>query len=120
MLFLLAGTLMVILAAIGVILPILPTTPFLIAAAAFFSFAKPEWVDTLEKNRIFGPYIEAYRKGLGISIRRKVFALSCLWITLIVSMILVGKLWLTILLILIGSGVTIHLLLYPTRRDKRS
>lgn len=119
MLFLIAGTLLVILAALGVILPILPTTPFLIAAAAFYSFAKPEWVDKLEKNRVFGPYIEAYRKGLGISVKRKVFALSCLWITLIGSMFLVGKTWLIILLILIGSGVTIHLLLYPTRRDNK-
>ena len=109
---------MVILAAIGVILPVLPTTPFLIVAAACFSFAKPEWVDKLEKNRVFGPYIEAYRKGIGISLKRKVFALSCLWITLIVSIILIGKIWLTMLLILIGSGVTIHLILYPTRRDE--
>lgn len=107
---------MLILAAIGVVLPVLPTTPFLLVAAACFSLAKPEWVDRLEKNRVFGPYIEAYRKGLGISLPRKIFALSCLWTALIASMLIVKNVWLTLALSLIGIGVTIHLSLYPTRR----
>lgn len=111
-----AGLILVGLAALGALLPILPTTPFLLAAAACFSVAKPEWVDRIEKNRIFGPYIEAYRKNMGISPGRKAFALACLWTVLILTVLYVKKIWLTVVLSAIGIGVTMHLLLFKTRR----
>lgn len=116
-LLLIGGIIATIFAAIGALLPIIPTTPFLIVAAGCFAGSRPEWVDRLERNRLFGPYIEAYRKDLGITIGRKTFAISVLWIALITSMVLTQILPLALLLIAIGTAVTIHLLRFKTRRD---
>lgn len=110
------GFLMLALGAVGAFLPVLPTTPFVLAAAACFGSASPELYRKLAATRFFGPFIENYRTGAGVPKRTKTVALISLWALLILSMILSRKLWVTALLTLIGAGVTIHLLLIKTRR----
>ncbi|MBL8815670.1 MAG: YbaN family protein [Planctomyces sp.] len=58
----LAGCSSVILGAIGILLPGLPTTPFLLLAAALFAKSSPALYDILIRSRVFGPYIEEWRR----------------------------------------------------------
>jgi len=100
---------------IGIILPILPTTPFVLISAVCFSVGNKKIFNLLEKNPIFGQYIENYRKKIGIKKSLKIISIAILWTGLIVSMIIVNTIFVFILLGFIGLCVTIHLLLIKTR-----
>lgn len=112
-----AGWILLALAALGIFLPILPTTPFVITAAACFSFGNPQMSRRLESSRLFGPYIEGWRTKQGITAKRKATSIFILWLFLAISAFCTQKLWLTILLALVGIGVTTHLLLMKTKRS---
>ena len=70
------GILFVGLGAIGVVIPGLPTTPFLILAAACFIRSSQRLYDWLIQNKTFGPYLKDYREGKGIPKKAKVLAVS--------------------------------------------
>tara|TARA_B100000073_G_scaffold173774_1_gene143787 strand:- start:615 stop:1034 length:420 start_codon:yes stop_codon:yes gene_type:complete len=73
--WIIAGTIFVVLGAFGVILPGLPTTPFLILAAACYIRSSQRLYDWLIANKTFGPYLKDYREGKGIPKRAKKIAL---------------------------------------------
>ena len=105
------GILCVALGVIGIFVPILPTTPFLLIAAVCFARSSERFYRWLITNRWFGEYIKNYREGKGISLKRKVFAISLLWVTIGYSALVVAnQLWIKLLLWAIAVGVTIHLL----------
>tara|TARA_B100001769_G_scaffold262014_1_gene243987 strand:- start:143 stop:568 length:426 start_codon:yes stop_codon:yes gene_type:complete len=74
-LWVIAGSVFVVLGAFGVILPGLPTTPFLILAAACYIRSSQRLYDWLIANKTFGPYLKDYREGKGIPRRAKKIAL---------------------------------------------
>ena len=74
-LWVIAGSVFVVLGAFGVILPGLPTTPFLILAAACYIRSSQRLYDWLIANKTFGPYLRDYREGKGIPKRAKKIAL---------------------------------------------
>ena len=74
-LWILAGTIFVVLGGLGVLLPGLPTTPFLILAAACYIRSSQKLYDWLIANKTFGPYLKDYREGKGIPRRAKKIAL---------------------------------------------
>lgn len=110
------GWLLVALGALGMVLPLLPTTPFMLLAAICFSASSPKANRFLMRNRFFGPYIIHYRTGQGVSVAAKVRAIALLWALLILSAVIISKLWVIKLLAAVGIGVTIHLLLLKTRQ----
>lgn len=116
MTLMICGWLLLVLAVMGIVLPILPTTPFVIAAAACFSVGDPQMYRRLETSKVFGPYIEGWRTKQGISAARKASAIATLWVLMGVSIWMTQKLWLTILLLFIAIGVTTHLLLMKTKK----
>lgn len=65
------GFLMVVLATAGIVLPLLPTTPFLLLAAFFFSRSSPRWASWLSDHSHFGPYLRAFREKQGLTRRQK-------------------------------------------------
>lgn len=71
-----AGLLFVGLGAIGVFIPGLPTTPFLILAAACFIRSSQKLYNWLIRNKRFGPYLKDYREGKGIPKKAKILAVS--------------------------------------------
>ena len=79
-LWIIAGSIFVALGGIGVILPGLPTTPFLILAAACYIRSSQRLYDWLIANETFGPYLKDYREGKGIPRRAKKIALSMMTI----------------------------------------
>ena len=109
------GFVFLLLGAIGIVLPVLPTTPFVLLSAVCFSSSSKKYNDMLLRNRVFGPYIENYRTGQGISIKRKAVSIVFLWTGLIISMVIVGTIFIYIVLGLVGIGVTVHLLMIKTK-----
>ena len=106
-----AGTLAVGLAVLGIFLPILPTTPFLLLAAFLYARSSERFLRWLLTNRLFGAYIDNYRRGLGIPRREKILTISAVWLTIGFSALyVVEAIWLKILLGVIAVGVTAHLI----------
>ena len=115
------GTLSVALGVLGVFLPLLPTTPFLLLAAACYARSSERWYDWLLGNRWCGPYIRNYREGKGISLRRTAVAIALLWLTIgYTAFVAVSQWWLRLLLLAIAGGVTVHLLRHRRARDRRT
>lgn len=118
MLFIAAGTLSVGLGLVGILLPLMPTTPFLLLAAFFYSRSSDRFYQWLITNRWFGDYIRDYREGRGIRRRHKITAITTLWAAILFSTWLVSIWWVGVILFLIASCVTAHLLWMKTRRDE--
>ena len=116
LLFIALGFVALAFGVVGIVLPLLPTTPFVLLAAACFSAGSKRCDDWLRRSRLFGPYIENYRTRQGISVRRKIASLIFLWVGLIVSMAIVRTLLIFIVLSAVGVGVTIHILMIKTKR----
>ncbi len=125
-LWLSVGLVCVGLGAIGMVLPILPTTPFLLAAAACFCKSSTRMYDWLLGNRWFGEYIRNYKEGRGLPIRTKITALTVMWVTIGISTVfLLNRLLppqlvlpMQIVMIAIAVGVSIHILRLPTFKKK--
>ena len=114
-----AGTVCVALGVLGMFLPLLPTTVFLLMAAYCYSRSSERFHDWLLNNRLCGSYIRNYKSGQGISMRQKVTTISILWVSISVSIwLLGGKFWVTLLLLAIAIGVTLHLVLLKTYRPE--
>jgi len=106
-----AGTLFVGLGILGIFLPLLPTTPFLLLAAACYARSSERFYNWLLNNRWFGLYIKNYLEGKGVPLRVKVLSICFLWITIGYSVVFVVDTFLVrIILVLIAVGVTIHIL----------
>lgn len=114
-----AGALFVALGVLGIFLPLLPTTPFLLLAAWFFARSSKRFLDWLLNNRLCGPYIRNYRDGLGISRRRKALTVAFLWLTIgTTSLFAVSSWWVRAGLFVVAVGVTTHLLMMKTCKPK--
>jgi len=116
-LLLTGGWLCIVLAVLGALLPLLPTTPFLLLAAICFARCSPRFYQWLVTNRWFGEYLNNYREGRGMQLKHKITALSLMWVSIGYSAIMVAEAhWLRALLMLIAVLVTWHLVRMPTYR----
>ena len=102
----------------GIILPVLPTTPFVLLAAACFSGSSPRFSRWLESSKLLGAYLRHWRTHEGVPLRTKRRAIIWLWVSLIVSALLVRIPLVYGILSLVGCGVTIHLLLLKTKEPE--
>lgn len=107
------------LALLGIPLPVLPTTPFLLVSAWCFGRSSHRLLRWLMTNRLFGEYLRNYCENKGIPKRVKTGAISLMWITILLSAFLVIEKWpIRILLLAIAVGVTIHILRVPTKKEE--
>jgi len=113
-----SGTLFVVLGVLGIFLPLLPTTPFLLLAAVCYARSSRRFYNWLMTNRWFGNYIRNYRERKGIPLKIKMLAISTLWITITFSALFVIKLLMVrIVLFLIAAGVTWHIASVKTLKN---
>lgn len=100
----------------GIVLPVLPTTPFLLLSVLCFSAGNNRFAGILQKNRYLGSYIAHYRNKTGVPLQIKLGSILFLWAALLVSMAVFQKEYLFILLPVVGVCVTIHLLMIRTQK----
>lgn len=113
--FIALGFISLALAIIGIFIPLLPTTPFLLLSAALFYRGSPKLYNWLTNHKIFGEYIRNFREHKAIPLSTKVFAVATLWVVILSSAFIVFNQWLLRgILIAIAVGVTIHILHYKT------
>lgn len=103
------GTVSLALGIVGIALPILPTTPFLLLSAACYARGSKRFYDWLMGNRVFGTYIRNYQEGRGLPWKIKAMTIILLWSTIgLTVVIFVQELWLRLLLLVVAAAVTVH------------
>lgn len=112
---LLTGTISLGLGILGMVLPVLPTTPFLLLSAAAYARGSKRFYHWLMANKWFGPTIMSYREGKGIPRKTKITAIAMLWTSILSSVIFfIDNVYLKGLLVVIAIAVTWHLLVIKT------
>ena len=116
-----AGTLSTAIGIIGIFVPILPTTPFLLLAAACYLRSSRRLYNWLLGNRFFGAYVRNYVHGRGMPRKVKVATIFLLWIAIACSIIFaVQALIIRVILLIIAIGVTVHIILIKTTPKDQS
>lgn len=115
------GTVACLLGVVGIVVPLLPTTPFLLLAAALYCRSSPRLYDRLLRHRRLGAYIRHFREERALPLRVKVVSVSLVWLTLSYAT-WVAEAWgaWRWLLLLLALGVSLHILRFPTLRRPRS
>lgn len=112
-----AGTFFLVIGVIGIAVPVLPTTPFLLLAAACYLRGSRRMYDWMMTNKVFGTHLRNYYEGKGVSWRVKASAIIFLWVVIsITAIFFTSQLWIRALLVIIAAAVSIHV---ATIRPKR-
>ncbi|NOR44001.1 MAG: DUF454 family protein [Candidatus Delongbacteria bacterium] len=100
---------------IGIFVPLLPTTPFVLLSATCFLKSSKSLYNWITNHKLFGDYIKYYLKFRAVSLRSKIISNIFLWVVILISAIFYTKLiWIRILLITLATCVTIHLVKMKT------
>jgi uncharacterized membrane protein YbaN (DUF454 family) len=110
------GWLSVVLGVIGIFLPVLPTTPFLLLAAACFARSSPRFYHWLVDHPRLGPWIRGYLDGDGIPLKGKVYAIGLMWVSIGFSCWLVPMVWARGLMLVSAVLVSVFILRQKTLR----
>lgn len=115
LILILLGTLSLLLGVIGIFLPVLPTTPFLLLAATLFLNSSKKLYEWLLSHPCLGEYIRNFKEYKAIPKRVKIISVSLVWATLLYCAVAVAKeWWMSLAFIAIAVGVTAHILSYKT------
>ncbi len=120
--YILLGSVSLALGVVGIFVPLLPTTPFLLLAALCWVHASPRLYAWLLAQPRLGAYIRNYRENRAMPLRAKVWTLVLMWASMLwcICEPLAGLWWAQVGLALVGAGVTVHLaMLSPSRRNGR-
>lgn len=110
------GSIAVLLAILGVFLPLLPTTPFLLLASACYFRSSPRMYRWLMGNRILGNYILNFQNGKGIPLRAKIVSVLLIWASLSFSIYKMDAIVVKLILAAIGIALSITMLRMKTLR----
>jgi uncharacterized protein len=100
------GSIFLLVGILGIILPLLPATPFLLLASACYVRGSKTLHDKLMKNKYLGPYIANIRDKRGMPLRAKIITVLLLWTSLLFSGYRVNSAALQWTLLIVGIGVT--------------
>lgn len=109
------GWLSVALGILGVFLPLLPTTPFMLLAAGCFARSSERFYRWITSHPRFGPMIADYLAGKGLPLRVKLLAISLLWLSILVGVLWVEFVWAKLAMLLTAVGVSLYLWRLPSR-----
>lgn len=108
------GTMFLLVGMLGVVLPLLPATPFLLLASACYVRGSETLYRWLMNNKYLGPYITNIRDKKGMPIKAKIITITVLWVSLLFSMYRLDSLLLDLTLFIVGIGVTTLILKLKT------
>lgn len=111
------GWLFVVAGTAGLFVPLLPTVPFLLLAAACFARSSELFHTWLVEHNYLGPLIRDYLNGGGIPLKAKRTAIVMLWLSCSISYFAFAQTaWVRLLLVVIAVAVSLYLLFLPTRQ----
>nr|WP_272890917.1 YbaN family protein [Stutzerimonas sp. S1] len=110
------GWLAVTLGVIGIFLPVLPTTPFMLLAAACFVRSSERFYVWLVEHPRLGPWFRDYLEGNGIPLKGKAYTILTMWVSIGISCWLVPILWARIGMLLSAALVTLYIIKQKTLR----
>lgn len=114
--YLLIGSVSLALGVLGIFLPVLPTTPFLLLAAALFFRSSPRAYAWLLNHKYLGAYIRNFREDKSIPLHAKIIILLLLWLTAVNCSVFIFTHWgLRILMLAVAVGVTCYILSFKTK-----
>tara|TARA_R110000787_G_scaffold26979_2_gene75179 strand:- start:46 stop:480 length:435 start_codon:yes stop_codon:yes gene_type:complete len=113
MLLKITGIFFVILAFIGAFLPLLPTTPFLLVAAACFAKSSPRLHKMLLDNKTFGPMIYHWQQSRSMPKRAKVIALGSILVAVLWSCYILPTIYLQVLVVVLVAWPFVFLWRIP-------
>jgi len=108
------GTISLVLGVAGVFLPLLPTTPFLLLSSFCYLKSSHKLHNWLLSRKVIGAYVHNYITNKAVSKSTKIFSLIMLWLTLILSIVFINHWHVRAFLLIVGIGVTIHLMSLKT------
>jgi uncharacterized membrane protein YbaN (DUF454 family) len=114
------GCVSLVLGIIGIFLPMLPTTPFLLLSAAVWVKASPSLYEWLLNHRLLGEYIRNYRENRAIPLRVKIVSVSLVLITIgyCIFAVVDKWWWAQVLMALLAIAISWHILSFATLRKK--
>ena len=114
------GSVSLVLGILGIFLPMLPTTPFLLLSAAAWVKASPSLYEWLVNHRVFGEYIRNFREYRAIPLRVKIISVSLVWLTIGYSIFAVVDewWWAQALMSLLATAISWHILSFKTLKKK--
>ncbi len=112
------GSIFVGLGVIGIFIPLLPTTPFLLLAGLCFNQGSEKMRNWFKNNKLIGSYVSNYYENKGIPLKSKIISIAVLWITIGLSIHFIPNIYIRIFLVLVILGVTIYLIRIPTLKAK--
>lgn len=109
------GTMSIALGVIGIVIPLLPTTPLLLLGAACYIRSSEKMYKLLLKNKWLGGYIEDFQEKKGITLKNKIISIAALWLSMGISLFFaITSLWISALLVVIAVSVSALILSFRT------
>lgn len=109
------GTLSIGLGVIGIVIPLLPTTPLLLLGAACYVRSSDKLYMKLLKNKWLGGYIEDFRVKKGITLKNKIISITALWLSMGISLYFaITTLWISAIFVIIALSVSIYISSFKT------
>lgn len=107
------GWISVVLGVIGIFLPIMPTTPFILLGAWCFARSSERFHFWLREHPRLGLIVRSWEDGKGLPLKVRNRVIFLLWVSMLSSSLIIGRMWATVGLLCIGSGVTWYLMSLP-------
>ncbi|MBI5215475.1 MAG: YbaN family protein [Ignavibacteriae bacterium] len=114
--FLTAGSLSVLFGVIGIVVPLLPTVPFLLLAAYLYAKGSERFYLWLIHHKWLGTILTNYREGKGIPFKIRMYSVLFLWLTIGASVVfLIEDITAKIIMLVVAVGITLRLMLMKSK-----
>ena len=111
------GSIFLVIGIVGIVVPLLPTTPFLLLAAGCYAKGSKRLSDRLMANYWLGPYLRATKDGSSLTWRWRLASIAFLWASMTLTIVFLAEnVMVTAVLVVIALVVTLHLVTVGRKR----